>query len=232
MNEYLNQKTPRRDFIGSLAGAASVGIAAFTAPFGVQASPGSESMLDGDPEAFFNKINGKRKVVFDATRPHGVFPFAWPLVFLMTNEATGSPNSDCNVVVVLRHDAIPYAMKDELWAKYKFGEVFKAGDPVAGTEAATRNPFLNPKPDDFKFPGLGAVALGINDLMAKGVMFCVCNAAMTVYSAAVAEGSKQDPASVKKEWEAGLIPGVELVPSGVWALGRAQEKGCAYIFAG
>ncbi|HEX5172250.1 MAG TPA: hypothetical protein VFW11_23905, partial [Cyclobacteriaceae bacterium] len=62
--------------------------------------------------------------------------------------------------------------------------------------------------------------------------FCVCNAAMTVFSAATAEATKQDPAAVKKEWEAGLIPGIQIVPSGVWAVGRAQEKGCAYIFAG
>jgi intracellular sulfur oxidation DsrE/DsrF family protein len=68
--------------------------------------------------------------------------------------------------------------------------------------------------------------------MEKGVLFCVCNAAITVYSAGVAEASKLDAATVKKEWEAGVLPGVQIVPSGVWALGRAQEKGCAYIFAG
>ena len=231
MKEYQDQKNPRRQFIGSLAGAATVGIAALTSPFVSQANV-DDPVIEGDPEAFFNKITGKRKVVFDATRPHEVMPFAWPLVFLMTNEATGSPNSDCSVVVVLRHDAIPYAMKDELWAKYKFGEVFKAGDPVAGTEAAARNPFLNVKPGDYKIPGFGEVPIGINQLMEKGVMFCVCNAAMTVYSAVIAEQAKLDAATVKKEWEAGVIPGVQIVPSGVWALGRAQEKGCAYIFAG
>jgi hypothetical protein len=64
-------------------------------------------------------------VVFDATQPHGVFPFAWPRVFLLTNAATGTPEKDNSVVVVLRHDAIPYAFEERLWAKYKFGEVFK-----------------------------------------------------------------------------------------------------------
>jgi intracellular sulfur oxidation DsrE/DsrF family protein len=37
---------------------------------------------------------------------------------------------------------------------------------------------------------------------------------------------------VKKDWESGLLPGVTVVPSGVWALGRAQENKCAYCFAG
>jgi hypothetical protein len=55
---------------------------------------------------------------------------------------------------------------------------------------------------------------------------------MTVYTAAVAQGMGQDAAAVKKEWTAGLLPGITIVPSGVWALGRAQEHGCGYIFAG
>lgn len=232
MEDYLSQKTPRREFIGSLAGAASLGIAAFTAPIGAQANAITNTYSDNDPEAFFNRIKGKHKAVFDSTQPHEIMPFVWPLVFLMTNEATGTPNSDCGVVVVLRHASIGYAMSDDLWVKYKFGEMFHAPDPVSGAAAATRNPFLNTKPGDFKVPGFGEVQIGIKDLMARGVMFCVCNAAMTVYSAAAAEGAKADPAAVKKEWEAGLIPGIEIVPSGVWAIGRAQEKGCAYIFAG
>jgi intracellular sulfur oxidation DsrE/DsrF family protein len=29
-----------------------------------------------------------------------------------------------------------------------------------------------------------------------------------------------------------LLPGVQVVPSGVWAVGRAQEKGCGYCYAG
>jgi hypothetical protein len=63
-------------------------------------------------------------------------------------------------------------------------------------------------------------------------MFGVCNAAMTVYSAVVAANMKQDPAVVKKDWESGLLPGIQQLPSGVWAIGRAQEHGCAYCFAG
>jgi hypothetical protein len=56
--------------------------------------------------------------------------------------------------------------------------------------------------------------------------------AMTVMSAAAAQGMKMDPAEVKKDWVAGVLPGIPLMPSGVWAVGRAQEHGCAYVFAG
>jgi intracellular sulfur oxidation DsrE/DsrF family protein len=37
---------------------------------------------------------------------------------------------------------------------------------------------------------------------------------------------------VKKEWIAGLFPGIQVVPSGVMAVARAQEFGANYIFAG
>jgi len=37
---------------------------------------------------------------------------------------------------------------------------------------------------------------------------------------------------VKADWVAGLMPGVQVVPSGVLAVSRAQEKGCNYCFAG
>ena len=76
------------------------------------------------------------------------------------------------------------------------------------------------------------VDIGINELQQSGVQFVVCNAAITVYSAVYAEQNKLNAEEVKKDWEAGLLPGVTVVPSGVWALGRAQENKCAYCFAG
>ena len=81
-------------------------------------------------------------------------------------------------------------------------------------------------------PGIGAVPLGINDLQKDGVMFCYCKAAITVYSAATASMINMDVEAVRKDWLAGMLPTIQPVPSGVWALGRAQEHGCGYIFAG
>jgi intracellular sulfur oxidation DsrE/DsrF family protein len=132
--------------------------------------------------------------------------------------------------VILRHNAIPYALGNQLWEKYKFGEMFKINDE-ATKAAAAQNPFWQPKPGTFKAPGLGEIKIGINELQASGVMFCACEAALTVYSAVAAQNTKQDAAAVKQEWLAGLLPGIQPVPSGVWAVGRAQEHGCSYCFA-
>lgn len=238
MENDVKSTTDRRRFLGSLAtGAAAVGLGTIPT-LNLQANEISTPISSSDdPEKWFDQIKGKHRVVYDATQPHDIFPFAWPRVFLITNEKTGTPAKDCSVVVVLRHSAIGYAMKDELWAKYKLGELFKADDPET-KKPATRNPFWNPKPDAFKVPGIGSIPIGINQLQADGVMFCVCDAALTVYSAITASGlpsaagSMDAAAAMKKEWVAGLIPNIQIVPSGVWALGRAQEHKCAYIFAG
>jgi intracellular sulfur oxidation DsrE/DsrF family protein len=53
--------------------------------------------------------------------------------------------------------------------------------------------------------------------------------AMTVYSAVAAMQSNGKAEDIYKDWTANLLPGIQVVPSGVWALGRAQEKQCAYI---
>lgn len=244
--ELTNERSPRRNFLSKLAsGAAMLGLATFAAPLRVAAEstgdqkpvpkPGDKSEAD----LWFDKVKGSHRVVYDATQPHEVMPFAWSRVFLLTNESTGTPPSDCGVVLVLRHSAICYAMKDEMWAKYGLDAVMKATDhgPAfqaadAATATKTRNIFWSDKPGDFKLPGFGVVDIGIKSLMASGVMICVCDAAMTVYSAAVAGHIGQDPAAVLKDWKDHLIPGIQPVPSGVWALGRAQEHKCAYIFAG
>jgi hypothetical protein len=227
----LKSTTDRRRFLASLAsGAAAVSLAAIPS-VNLHAENNFISANDDDPDAWFNKIKGKHRIVFDAPRPHEIMPFVWPRVFLLTNAATGSAEKDCGVVVVLRHSAIGYAFESRLWEKYKFGEMFEADDPKT-KKPSTRNPFWMPEKGDFKVPGFGEVQIGINELQASGVMFCVCNAAMTVYSNVAAGKMNMSADDVMKEWKSGLLPGVQIVPSGVWAVGRAQEHKCAYCFAG
>ena len=235
----LDDTTNRRNFLGALgSGAAAMSIASIAPLQHLNASPVNTGN-DDDPDEWFKKIKGKHRIVFDATHPHEIMPFVWPKVFLMTNEATGTPSKDNSVVVVLRHSAIGYAFEDSLWAKYKLGELFKAHDPATANPAtgdegklSVRNPFWKPAKGAFAVPGFGEVQIGINELQENGVMFCVCNAAMTVYSAILANMMSSKPEDVMKDFKAGLLPGIQVVPSGVWALGRAQEHGCGYIFAG
>ncbi len=229
----------RRKFLGALGtGAAAMSIATLAPLQHLNANP-INTAGDDDPDAWFNQIKGKHRIVFDATQPHEIMPFVWPRVFLMTNEMTGTPTKENSVVVVLRHSAIGYAFDHPLWAKYKLGQLFKAHDPATANPAtgdpgkpAERNPFWKPAKGAYTVPGFGEVQIGINELQENGVMFCVCNAAMTVYSGILANTMNLKSEDVMKDFKAALLPGIQVVPSGVWAVGRAQEHGCGYIFAG
>jgi intracellular sulfur oxidation DsrE/DsrF family protein len=229
MKNSVLSKTPRRKFLSSLAmGAATFGVGSLMAPLSM-GSDLPDAGIASEAEAWFDKVKGKHRMIFDVPKPNGIMPFAWPRVFIKTNVATGTPEDDLGLVVVLRHGGIPYALDSSLWKKYKFGEAFTIDDPKTKAPSI-RNPFQKPGPEDFVAPGLGNMMIGVEELQASGVLFCVCDLALSIHAREVA--GKGDPAEVKKEFVAGLLPGVQLMPSGIWAVGRAQEKQCAYVYTG
>ncbi len=218
----------RRSFITSLAtGAAAVGASTTASTSG--ATPNTfEMMPTADPafDSWLAKIKGAHRQVFDATSANGGYPLAWSRVFLMTNEQVGVPKGDATSVLILRHDAIPIAMKSDLWKKYKFGEFFKIDDP-ATSSPAIRNPFFHPNAGELPLPGMS-----VEELLASGVLIGVCDLAITFNSMRMGKKLNMDPAKLKADWVAGLIPGIQRVPSGVLAVNRAQEHKCTYCFAG
>jgi intracellular sulfur oxidation DsrE/DsrF family protein len=231
MESNSNSATNRRNFLGTLAsGAAALSVAGLATPLQAIANDSPSLLSNDDPEAWLQKIKGKHRMVFDSSEPNGIFPFAWPRVFLLTNAMTGTPEKDNSVVVVLRHNTIPFAMNTSVWTKYNLGEVFKITDEKTKM-TAVRNAFYKPNAGDFMVPGIGQVAIGINELQESGVIFCVCNMAMTVYSTVVAQMKSMNQEDVYGDFRAGVLPGIHIVPSGVWAIGRAQERGCAYCHA-
>jgi hypothetical protein len=233
--DFQNLNSPslssRRNFVGKLMATTGAAGLAVPALAGIGASseasfrPSAKTV--GEAEAWFKNVKGEHRVVYDATEPHDGLGIIWPWAFMMTNNQTGTQDEDMTAMVVLRHNAIPFAMKDELWKKYNFGEMFKVTDN--STQAASkRNLYYEPKEGDFPLPGID----GIKAQQKRGAMYCVCDLALSVYSGFAAQAMGLDAEEVKKEWVAGVLPGIQIVPSGVWALGRAQERDCAYIYAG
>jgi hypothetical protein len=39
-------------------------------------------------------------------------------------------------------------------------------------------------------------------------------------------------AEAGKDWAANVVPGITILPSGVWGVNRAQEAGCTYCTGG
>lgn len=226
--------THRRGFLGRVAAtAAAFGLGQLVPNhLAGQEYPSSPAGGGGakpqDPAltAWLNRIKGKYRQVYDMPEANNGFAFAWARVFYMTNAETGAADADTSVVIVLRHAAIPFAMVDDAWAKYKFGEMSMINDPATGA-ASVRNFLYKAPPDKLPIPGMG-----IDQLLQAGVLMGVCNMAIKFYAAQMAPKMNMTADQVRQEWLAAVIPGIQVVPSGVWAVNRAQKAGCSYCFAG
>jgi intracellular sulfur oxidation DsrE/DsrF family protein len=221
MSDLTGSTTGRRGFLGGIAAvAAAAGLGGILpSRLAAEDAPGARS-LDAALDAWFGRIKGKHRMIFDAPEPNSGLVAIWPRVYLNTMEAT-YPGT-VTAVVILRHGAIPLAMNDALWAKYSLGEMFEVKD---GDVPAKRNPYAT-------ITGFPISGLGIAELLKSGVLVGACDVALTIYSSGAAKKMGLAPEAVKKEWVAGLLPGVQVVPSGVLGVARSQELGCAYCFAG
>ncbi|MEO9047815.1 MAG: Tat (twin-arginine translocation) pathway signal sequence containing protein, partial [Gemmatimonadaceae bacterium] len=74
-----------------------------------------------------------------------------------------------------------------------------------------------------------AAASSISALQQRGLVCLVCNRATKGWANQIAEKTQQKEADVYAELRANLIPGAYLVPSGIFALIKAQNVGCAYM---
>jgi intracellular sulfur oxidation DsrE/DsrF family protein len=87
-----------------------------------------------------------------------------------------------------------------------------------------RNPYYRPRSGDTSGSGSS-----IESLSKRGVIFLVCNVAANNWARSLAEKTQRDREEVKREVFANLVPGTIVMPSGVFALMRAQNAGCAYM---
>lgn len=217
----------RRTFLTTLAtGSAAVAAGAIALPHVAEAAPAA---VDGANvgEAWLAKLTGKHKQFFDAVSVNDGFPMGFAMNFLnQYNDAYKIPDGNLSAVVGLRHFSIPLGFTDDIWKRYKLGEFTKVMDP-ATKAPATRNIYYRAHDGDLMMSGMA-----IDKLQARGVSFTVCNFALTNLSGLLAATAGVTADVAKKEWTAALIPGMVLVPAGVVAVNRAQERGCAYCFAG
>ena len=216
------EATPRRGFLGRLA-AGAVAIAAGGLVTKGSAQPVSSANSPWD-DSWMTRIKGKHRQIFDAMDVNSGFPLAMAYFWMQTNhDAYNLKISELSAVVVLRHAAVVMAMNDAIWAKYKIGEVNNITDPLTG-KPADRNIFAAAK--GFPLPPIPDAS--IEKLRDAGAIFCACNVAMSVNSGTLGEKIGVSKDDAMKEWIAGLLPGVTRVPSGVLAVGRAQDHECRY----
>jgi intracellular sulfur oxidation DsrE/DsrF family protein len=230
MNKQSTPLAERRSFLAGLNSriAALAGLAAGTAMAQEKNSARWEPARH-DKDDWMEKASVKHRLVFDTTTAMG---FGEALAFagnyLRVNRADyGLEDSDLSVIIVARHRATPFAYNDAIWAKY--------GTPIAG-QAEYEDPKTKQPPVINVFnaeygsltPNRGTT---VDSLTKRGVQLAVCSTATRAFAGTIASktGGKTD--AINSELIANLLSNGRMVPAGIVAVSRAQERGYTLVRA-
>ena len=227
MSEELRETSPRRSFLSRLARRAPRrgthrGILPVTACAAERtdktASDTTSAAASAEPSDWPGTLKTKHKMAVDAFAMNEGFPLAFAYTFMLPY-ASVTP-SPATALIILRHGGFPMALTDAVWSKYKIGKALNVIDSTTKAPAE-RNPFFNAKPGSLPLDDMA-----IDKLMAKGAIFGACNVALHFLSAKFAPAAGVTPEVALKDWTAGIIPGITVIPSGTWGVNRVQEVGC------
>jgi len=142
-------------------------------------------------------------------------------------QAIGTGPGEVTPVLILRHTASVMVLDDAMWKRMALGESQKLKDPTSG-EPALRNPFINHATGD-RHTMVGAQA-GLDTLMREGAVVLTCNNALTGIGRMLrAKEPQLTPAQAVAEVRRAVLPGVFVMPNGIFAVSAAQDAGCHYM---
>jgi intracellular sulfur oxidation DsrE/DsrF family protein len=174
-----------------------------------------------EKDEWLDKIPGKHRLIFDTTNHNGVAEaLLFANNFLLANRSDyGLDHKELAVVVVLRHLSTPFAYNDAMWAKY-------------GTALAARAQFVDPKTKQPPTGNSYAHGEGASfDALSKlGVQLAVCAMATRFFATGLAEATGGTVDAVYNELTSNLVvPTSRMVPAGIVAVNRAQERGYSLV---
>ena len=214
----------RRAFIGSFSlGAVAAGFSMITSPWSSVKASVTEQPLD-TPDSWLEKIKGSHKVVIDSPEVNAGNAIHWTENLYNSFEQENVPASEVTVVCVLRHFGIFLGMNTAVWTKYNLAEMAQLTTPYG--ETLKENPMYEGNSELF-----GYEMKGIKGLMEQGAVFVICGLALEKGAEFIAEQNGMDKEEAKKDFMDSVFPGIEVASSGVWAVARAQEQGCSFIYA-
>jgi intracellular sulfur oxidation DsrE/DsrF family protein len=228
----------RRSFLSGLG----AGATAFGATFGVGALPARAQSAPSDPagrwrparhaeDDWFDQVPGQHRLFFDTTTPEA----AGEAIFFANNYFTANrtgydlADSDLAVIICVRHRSTSFAFGDAMWAKYAAPIAERAGFNDPRTK---QPPVLNV----YQAAGYGRLlpnnGVTLDALNKRGVRLAVCQLSTRGYATAIAAKTGGNVDDVYKELAEHLVPGSHLVPAGIVAVNRAQERGYSLAYVG
>jgi hypothetical protein len=231
--------TPRRGFLGRLLGGAAALAGGGLLGRDLVAQPAAPRQGTTWDMSWVQRVTGAHRQVFDAPEVADGTVLHQASTW-MRDYATvyGTKDGDMSAVLVVRHAAIPIVLNDTLWERLelgrRIGEAAPDEQPVkdaASGEPARRNPFLNANTKGGEPHALVWPDGGLDTLLSRGAIVLACNLALRRPISMLVEAEKMPAAEARRTVLANLVPGVVVMPSGIFAVTRAQEAGCQYLRA-
>ena len=217
--------------VGLTAFGATVGAGAATVQAQAPASGGRWQPGRHAQDDWLDQLPGQHRFVFDTTNPDG---FGGALLyannfFLANQNGYGLGNADLAVVIVVRHNSTVFGYNDAIWAKYGtvLGQAAKVTDPQTKQTAK-----VNIYNSAALVTGLPSQGNTLDSLLKKGVHLAVCQMATRRFAGAIAQATGGTADAVYNELVANLVSNAHMVPAGIVAINRAQERGYSFTNVG
>ena len=168
---------------------------------------------------WLDRIPGVHRFILDTTTPEGfddALRFA-SNYFTANRNGYGLKNEDLAVVIVARHHSTPFAYTDGMWSKHGVGLAQRNGF----TDPATKRP-----------PVVNVYRTRLEELLRQGVHLAVCQMATRNLAGIVAKAAGSDTDTIYAELVANLMSNAHMVPAGIVAVNRAQERGYSFVQGG
>jgi intracellular sulfur oxidation DsrE/DsrF family protein len=214
--------------VGANAALASVSAAlpAANGAAALPAAPASPADASGswkparhEQDDWYDQIPGQHRFLIDTDNGEAM---AWGLrfgnnYFTANVNAYGLKESDLAVIIVARHRSTSFGYNNAMWAKYGkyFSEQAEFVDPKT-KEAPALNVYLTADGDQ---------PAPIDDMVKKGAHFAVCGMSSRAIAGRVAKGTGGKADDILKELTSNLVPNARIVPAGILAVSRGQERG-------
>ena len=228
MSKQSSSSPERRSFLASLnAGVASLAAMAFGGVAMAQQKSAAAARWEParhEKDDWFDQLPGKHRLVFDTiSYDHLADAILFANNFIRVNKADyGLESNDLAVVIVVRHRSTPFGYNDAMWAKY--GTAIAARAKVEDPKSK-----LAPKINIFNSGDYAELLSNRNttldSLFKQDVQLAVCGVSTRGYATSIAQAVGGDADAIFKELTANLVRNGRVVPAGIVAVNRAQERG-------
>lgn len=219
----LSDPVARRSFLARLS--ASFGVAPLMMTTTATAAPESFQPARHADDDWFDQPGAKHRFFFDTSSPEGFAQaLGWARNFLEASvSGYGLTDADNAVIICARHRSTAFAFSDAMWAKYGAALSERSNnfvDPKTKQVPTTNYYLVNGS-------GEGPRNAGLEQLLKRGVRLAVCGMATRRTATTISQkaGANANVDEIYKELAAHLVPSAHIVPAGIVAVNRAQERG-------